>query len=165
MRACVRDAARLGALHSAGWRAAYAGIATQVFLDAFSPGARAAFFQRILPVTANEHYLIRVDGEDVGMMALGRSDDVDAGGRPCGELFALYLLPAWWGRGIGAQAMRFALNRLGALGYGDTLLEVVSENERAIRFYRRFGFVPDSAEEPFDMGRPVMERRYRLKRA
>lgn len=165
LRAGVDDAARLGALHSAGWRAAYAGIATEDFLRSFSPEARTAYFQRILLVTANEHYLICVDGEDAGMMALGASADVDAHGRPCGELIALYLLPAHWGCGIGSKAMHFALSRLGELGCGDTLLEVLSENERAIRFYSKFGFVPDSPEEPFDMGRPVMERKYRLPRA
>lgn len=164
-RATPADAARLGRVHSACWRAAYAGIATDAFLEAFTPEARAAFFARILPVTPNEHYLIEVDGADAGMIAIGAAGDDDIAGQDCGELIALYLLPAYWSRGIGAAAMDFSLARLRALGYGDTVLTVLCDNTRARRFYARYGFEPDSGPEPIELGVTLLEMQYRLKRS
>lgn len=157
VRAGVGDAALLGRMHALGWRATYRGIATDAFLAGFTPEKRAAFFARILPETHNEHYLLYWQGEPAGMMAVGPSDEAAGSG----ELHALYLLPDCQGRGIGRAAMDFAAERLKAMGFGDMVLTVISENHRAIRFYTCYGFVPDGPEEAFDMGREVMERRYR----
>lgn len=159
----VNDAAELGRIHALAWRAAYRGIATDAFLDGFTPEKRGAFFARILPGTVNEHYLLYMAGVAVGMLAIGPVQEETEATHGCGEVHALYLLPEGIGRGIGAGALQFAVERLRALGFGDIVLTVLSENARARAFYERFGFAPDSAEEPFDMGRPVMELRYRLK--
>lgn len=165
-RAGLEDAATLGKLHSLGWRAAYQGIMPDAFLAGFTPEKRAAFFTRILPATANEHYLLFRDDIPIGMLAIGPSDDPCPNEPPWGEVHALYLLPEAWGQGIGRKAMDFALRRLHALGYGDTTLTVLSDNHRALRFYRRYGFLADGAEEPFEVGGiSLMERRYRLPKA
>lgn len=163
-RAGVSDAPELGRIHSLAWRHAYKGIASDAFLEAFTPEKRAAFFARIIPKSAAEQYLL-YDGEDpIGLLALGPATEDVPEGANWGEVIALYLLPEGIGRGLGSQAMRFALDRLGTLGFGDTVLTVLSDNARAIRFYTSFGFAPDGDEETIELGRTLLERRYRLPR-
>ena len=165
VRATVADADVLGMLHAEGWRAAYRGLMPDAYLTAFTPEKRATFFRRILAATSNEHYLLLLDDTPTGMLALGTAQDASLAGQNIGEIHALYLLPAYYGRGIGHAALDFAIARLGAQGLGDTVLTVLSDNHRAVRFYTRHGFVPDSPEEPFEVGGvSLMERRYRLKR-
>lgn len=158
----LEDAPTLGRIHAYSWCAAYRGIATREYLADFTPEKRTAFFTRILPRTKNEHYLLHWNEQPVGMLAIGPAGDESLQHDNCAEIVALYLLPDYYGRGIGRAAMDFAVQRLKSLGYGDIILTVLSYNLRARRFYERYGFRPDSDDEPFWMGRYVMERRYRL---
>lgn len=165
MRATLADADTLGMLHAEGWRAAYRGLMPDEFLAAFTPEKRAAFFRRILATTPNEHYLLVMDETPAGMLALSPAQDASLAGQNCGEIQAVYLLPAYYGCGVGHVALEFAISRLGEQGFGDTVLTVLSDNHRAVAFYKRHGFVPDSPEEPFEVGGvSLMERRYRLRR-
>lgn len=54
------------------------------------------------------------------------------------EIDAMYLVPELQGKGLGKKLMEKALEWLGA--DGDIRLEVVSYNNNAINFYKRFGF-------------------------
>jgi ribosomal protein S18 acetylase RimI-like enzyme len=56
------------------------------------------------------------------------------------ELGQLYALPAYTGRGVGAQLMDWALGQARAGGHGAILLSVYAENFGAQRFYQRYGF-------------------------
>ena len=62
-----------------------------------------------------------------------------------GEVFALYVLSAFCGQGVGTALMDAALARLAQ--YPRVCLWVLKENKRAIRFYEKFGFRPDGAEK------------------
>jgi ribosomal protein S18 acetylase RimI-like enzyme len=61
------------------------------------------------------------------------------GDRPI-ELSRLYAVPTFIGRGIGAALMGAVLDEAGGLGGDVVWLGVWSLNERAIAFYRRWGF-------------------------
>lgn len=56
------------------------------------------------------------------------------------ELGQLYALPAYTGRGVGAQLMDWALGQARAGGHDAILLSVYAENFGAQRFYQRHGF-------------------------
>jgi ribosomal protein S18 acetylase RimI-like enzyme len=56
------------------------------------------------------------------------------------ELGQLYALPAYTGRGVGAQLMDWALGQARAGGHDAILLSVYAENFGAQRFYQRYGF-------------------------
>ena len=62
-----------------------------------------------------------------------------------GEIFALYVLGAFCGRGVGTALMDAALERLRQ--YPRVCLWVLKENRKAIRFYEKCGFRPDGAEK------------------
>ncbi len=55
------------------------------------------------------------------------------------KIRAMYLLPEYQGQGIGKQLMQKALTWLGDDKH--ISLEVVSYNDKAISFYKKFGFV------------------------
>ncbi len=81
--------------------------------------------------------LAEADGELVGFSVVGANRDPDA---PCPtELYAIYTRAACWGTGLGQQLWD-AVRPEQACS-----LWVLEDNERALGFYRRNGFVPDGA--------------------
>lgn len=158
-RAGLEDAALLGRLHSLGWRGAYQGIVSDDYLANFSPEKRTAYFERILPQGANEHYIAWLSDEAIGMLAHGKANDEDLGS-DCGEVFALYLLPAQYRKGYGRALMNFAASRLQSLGFARVALWVLEDNRRARRFYEAYGFKADGKREPITLGNTLWEMRY-----
>ena len=67
--------------------------------------------------------------------------DIDSRGRRALELRQLYVRAAHQGSGIAATLMDWGLAELRRRGAEDVYLSVWSGNERAKRFYARYGFV------------------------
>ncbi len=59
-----------------------------------------------------------------------------------GEVGLIGVLPAWRGRGLGREALRWGVNELRGRGAGRIVLAVEAANERATRLYRSHGFEP-----------------------
>jgi ribosomal protein S18 acetylase RimI-like enzyme len=59
-----------------------------------------------------------------------------------GTIENLYVRPEYRDRGIGAELMTTAEEKLAARGVDAVKLEVLAENEAARRFYRRHGYDP-----------------------
>lgn len=69
-------------------------------------------------------------------------DDTFPVGERWAEVFTLAVLPESRGAGIGSALMDAAEARLTAMGIGDVAVAAMVENEAALSFYRRRGFVP-----------------------
>jgi ribosomal protein S18 acetylase RimI-like enzyme len=67
------------------------------------------------------------------------------------ELVRLYVLPDWIGKGIGAKLLKRSLNAAFEDGYRSCWLRVWEGNERAISFYRNWGF-REVGSEPYWVG-------------
>jgi len=79
-----------------------------------------------------------------------------------GELLAIYVDPGYWGRGVGPLLMNEARGRLSAQGFAEAILWVLAGNERAERFYRADGWMPDGERREEEIwGATVDEVRYR----
>lgn len=147
--ATAADADAIGAVHVRSWQAAYEGLIPADFLAQLSAESRAASWARRIeaggPVLVAEE-----DGVIAGFAAYGD-----------GRLYALYLLPEYWGRGLG----RALHDRVVEDMSGDSaVLWVLATNERAKAFYVRQGWVADGASqtETIDDGRVTLEElRYR----
>jgi len=89
-------------------------------------------------------------------------DPLTAEGRAglVGELYALYIAPAWWSAGVGRELMSRALTGLRADGYQRVVLWVLTDNARARRFYEIAGFAPDGATNILTGLGGVQELRY-----
>ncbi len=68
-----------------------------------------------------------------------------------GELFALYVLPAWQGTGTGHLLWQHATTHLRQGGFTEMVLWVLDRNERARRFYEHEGAIAWT-ERPFPIG-------------
>ena len=79
-----------------------------------------------------------------------------------GEVYALYVLAEYYGKGAGTQLMKEALARLA--DYPETAVWVLKHNSRATAFYERFGFYFDGREEILELGAPVTAVRMILER-
>ena len=72
---------------------------------------------------------------------------------PHAEIWTVGVLPAYQGRGLGHQLLRWGVGRLRSLGVRDVVLSVNSRNEGALHLYEREGFVRQSTRERW--ARPV----------
>ena len=61
-----------------------------------------------------------------------------------GEIFALYVLADYYGKGVGRKLMDVGLEQI--KHFSQVRLWVLKENRRAIRFYEKCGFQPDGTE-------------------
>lgn len=144
------------------WQAAYRGIVPQAYLDAMSPAAEADRRRGRFP-TPGQH-VAETGGRVVGWAVIGpyRDEHGDAPAPGCGEIGALYVLPQWWGRGVGRELMAYVLGDLRRQGLAPVLLWVLTANDRARRFYERAGFRCDGASHDFELaGATLPEVRYR----
>ena len=146
-----------GYVHYRSWHEAYPGL-----VDA---GYHAGVTLEKCVETARrwpDNILVAKDGERVvGFAAYGAYRDASLPGH--GEVYALYVLAEYHGRGVGRALMDAALERLA--DYPKIALWVLEGNERAIRFYERYGFRFDGTRAEILLGTPNTELRMVYDRA
>ena len=124
-------------VHWRAWHEAYPGLVDQKYLDAFT----LEKCEKIAYRWPDDLFIAKHEGRVVGFVGCGdRGEEAP----DTGEIFALYVLSEYYGKGVARQLMEAALERL--KNYPQICLWVLKENERAIRFYRKCGFVPDGKE-------------------
>jgi ribosomal protein S18 acetylase RimI-like enzyme len=167
----LRDATPADARAIAGvlvrsWRAAYRGLLPDDVLADLSVSDRERFWSDILTARPAHTRIVVAAIEDavVGFAATGPPLVPDDRADPTlGDLYALYLDPDVWCRGIGARLHAAALDRLRSCGFTHAGLWVLDTNERASRFYIRHGWT-DTGRTQVDhgpAGTELHERRLR----
>jgi ribosomal protein S18 acetylase RimI-like enzyme len=81
----------------------------------------------------------------LGWIACGSCRDVGSSNQQA-EIWAVYVSPESWGRGVGSQLWLTASEELCAAGFTSCSLWVLAENSMAKKFYRSHGF--KAADEP-----------------
>jgi ribosomal protein S18 acetylase RimI-like enzyme len=138
-----RDAEAIARIHVRSWQAAYRGQLSDDYLDGLSVRDRLEQHRMALETPgAHRTWVAEEDGRVVGFAVTGPSQDADADERT-GELYAVYLDPDRYGRGIGKRLCDHALADLRERGFRAATLWVLETNERARRFYEREGWFPD----------------------
>ncbi len=92
------------------------------------------------------------DNSALGLPEASAADLAAAAGRL--EVAALYVADDWIGTGLGAALMRAALALAEQLHCTAVVLGVWEKNDRALAFYKRFGF-KEIGEHGFRMGETV----------
>jgi ribosomal protein S18 acetylase RimI-like enzyme len=137
------DAMEVAGVHVRSWQHAYRGLFPDEYLDGLRPEDRAARYtfeggaDQPLTIVALEDGVIR------GFAAIAAARGGTDG--KTGELLALYVDPAHWGRGVGRRLTVEARDRLTDQGFESAVLWVLKGNDRAERFYRSDGWMPDGA--------------------
>ena len=143
-------------VHYQAWQEAYAGLVSEAYLAALTPQRCEELARR-----APENTLIALkDGKVIGFTAFGICRDEDAA--ETGEIFALYVLAAFYGSGVGRRLMEEALARLAP--YRRVAVWVLEGNRRAIRFYEKCGFSLYGCTRTLRLGEPVTAVRMALHR-
>jgi len=144
-RADPADALAVAQVHVRSWRAAYRGLLPDAYLDGLRSEDRAQKYDFATTNPAKPHTLVAIEEQSiVGFATTAPAHDADLPGM--GELNALYVDPAFWGRGAGAALITAARSRLVAQGFCRAYLWLLKGNARADRFYRIDGWLPDGCE-------------------
>jgi ribosomal protein S18 acetylase RimI-like enzyme len=123
----------------------------ETFGTLYKPSDLAAFLENTHSLQAVEAQFDRPDiayrlaqtqaGAPIGFCKIGPlSLPADSQGKAAGELYQLYLFKAYHGLGVADTLMEWALTTLQSHGAQAVYLSVFSQNPRAQRFYRRYGF-------------------------
>jgi GNAT superfamily N-acetyltransferase len=155
------DAEAVERLRLAGWQTAYRGIMSDELLDGMvtDVGRRRRHLEGLPEGYAD--FVATSGGAVVGWIAAGPSRDPDRSGPRYGEIFACYVHPDWWRKGVGRLLMGRAVERLTQTGRDDITLWVLEANDRARRFYAELGFEPDGERKLWDQGETAPEVRLR----
>jgi len=143
-------------VHWKSWQEAYPGIVDRRYLDELTLEKCESIAYRW-----PDNIIIAKDGDSViGFVGYGkcRNDDLENSG----EVFAIYILSEYYGKGVGYSLMKAALAQLKE--YHRIAVWVLKNNKRAIRFYQHCGYSFDNREETIVLGSPVVEIRMTLER-
>ncbi len=148
-------------VHVRSWQAGYRGLLPDAYLDGLRAEDRAQHYRFGSEDVREPATVVAMEaGAICGFATTAPARDSDA--QEAGELFALYVDPEWWGRGIGAALISAARNRLVDLGFRSAVLWLLAGNARADRFYRIDGWAPDGSKRTDTLwGVTVDEVRYR----
>jgi GNAT superfamily N-acetyltransferase len=159
--ATAADADAVAAVQERGWQRAYRHVFPPDELD------RGGFIEverwrrrLVAPPTGWATFVADLDGEVAGFVCVGGSRDV----RRCGEVYAIYVDPEAWARGLGRALLARAEAEL-ARRWDVASLWVLEANDRARRFYAAAGWEPDGArkrETRFGVSAPEVRYRKRL---
>jgi ribosomal protein S18 acetylase RimI-like enzyme len=134
--ATPRDAKAIAEIHVATWQAAYKDLMPEDYLSKVSVEKRLAYWKEAIEFSEPQ-LLVATDGDEiVGFVGFDRSRD--AGTKSTvGEIWAMYVAPAHWGKGAGLALWDGAREGLKEEGCTQVTLWVLLRNERALRFYEQ----------------------------
>ncbi len=146
-------------VHWKAWQETYEGLIDREFL-----GARTLEMSRHWALWAFQNNIsthIAVDsGRVTGFADYGRyrGDDLD----DAGEVYAIYVLKEYYGKGVGRALMNAALREMDS--FRQVAVWVLEGNGRAIRFYTKCGYRFDGRKQVIRLGEDVTEARMILDR-
>lgn len=157
-QATPHDASDIATIRVESWRATYAGLVPQPFLDRLS--AKDETERRVAALADPPPLRFTLVAERAGTVVGFASGGPDRDDHPdCGEVYAIYVQPAQLGTGAGAALMTAAINAL-RTSFDEIGLWVLESNDRARRFYEKFGLTPTGERRVLDLEGPVPEVRH-----
>jgi ribosomal protein S18 acetylase RimI-like enzyme len=141
-QAASRDAGAIAAINEEAWRSAYQGVIPHLHLQRLI--ARSGSWSWRDRLTEGAQVLVLTFEEQVqGYASIGPARR--SGQFRAGEIFELYMRPAFQGVGLGGRLFDAARETLERQQYEGLVVWALAENENACRFYRRRGGQPVAA--------------------
>ena len=160
------DVPAMNRVRIASWRKAYAGIFPQDVLDNLSETAGIDRWRAEIESGQRTDLLYESDtGEILGFLTAGMSRDDDADPIRTGEIWAFYVHPDHWSKGVGRALWDYARTTEFA-GYRDVTVWTLLDNRIGRAAYVRLGFRLDLPHEGGMITRnwegvPLKQVRYR----
>lgn len=142
------DAVDIAHVHVRSWQQAYRDLLPHDYLsslDATLP-QRIGWWEQSIEAGEPQIRVALIDDRVVGWVSFGASRDKNANPGE-GEIMALYVVAEHWGTGVGRALWSHARGYLLDQGFLRVSLWVLSDNQRAVGFYRAAGLLPDPASE------------------
>jgi ribosomal protein S18 acetylase RimI-like enzyme len=152
-RAGGEDAAAIGAVFDAAVRAGWTYLGDMAAEPMFGPGD----WDRLVADHQPPNVLLVAVDDSAGVVGYTAVHPDD------GEMFLLFVHPAYAGRGIGRALLSAAHDALRAGGCTHAFLYVHEQNERALAVYTAAGYRPDGSDRVSDF-RGMRVRELRLVR-
>jgi ribosomal protein S18 acetylase RimI-like enzyme len=159
-KAVPDDALAIAKAHTASWRSAYRGLLPDERLERLDHVPGIGRFRETITNQSEIIYVAEDGNGIIGFLSLGPCRDPGADRATTGELYALYLIPEYWRKGIGRIMWYQAVRLLVSGGYSHAVLWVFEGNERARMFYEAMGFVADGTTKIVNLGAPANAVRY-----
>lgn len=137
----IGDEAAITNVHIKSWQAAYKGILPDELLTNLSYDNRLKQWERAIHQPADDYglFVAENDANDIiGFAACGRSRSLDKFPEYAGELYAIYLLPDEFRKGIGRQLTDHVIRHLKSRKHHSMMIWVLEDNE-ACQFYKKVG--------------------------
>ncbi|RYZ11706.1 MAG: GNAT family N-acetyltransferase [Comamonadaceae bacterium] len=140
--ATLRDSRAVAEVHALTAKAAYRGIIPDDELTALAPGTREAKWREAIEFSEPQVHVATLDDEIVGFVGFDRSRDPKTPATT-GEIWAIYVKPEHWDRGVGVALWDAARDGLEEEGCTVVTLWLPLRNDRALRFAELAGFKRD----------------------
>lgn len=135
-KAFPTDAAAIARVHVDSWRTTYKGILPDSYLDALSYSDREDLWKRNM--NSQQVYLAETGAGEIVGFSVGGKERSGKYPNYDGELYAIYLLKEYQGRGAGRKLMEAVVTNLKALGCNSMVVLVLEDNP-AVDFYQGMG--------------------------
>lgn len=140
-----------GYVHWKSWHETYTGLVDPAYMEKLT-------LEKCIETAYRwpQNLLVAKDGSKViGFVGYGvhRDDTIT----DCGEVFSIYVLAAYHGQKVGYELMNAAFEKLA--DYDKVAVWVLKGNDKAIRFYEKYGFRFDGTEKEIMLGTPNTELR------
>jgi len=132
------DAPAIARVHVDTWRTTYRSIVPDAYLRALSYKDREALWSRVLAAADSQVVFVAADeqGTIIGFANGGPEQSQDP--IYAGEIYAIYVLDAYHGQGVGRWLMGAVAGRLAGQGMTSLLVWVAADNP-ARHFYETLG--------------------------
>lgn len=146
----VDEIDRKGYVHYKSWQETYVGLIDSEYLYNMTEEKCKAIAHKW-----TDNILVAKDDKVIGFVGYGKCRDDTLS--DCGEIFAIYVLADYYGQKVGYELMNAAFEKLAA--YKHIAVWVLKGNERAIKFYERYGFRFNGTEQEVKLGTSNTELR------
>ncbi len=140
--AAPEDSRAIAQAHVETWRVAYKGIVPDAYLATLSVERREPMWRERLAARPPGHQTVvgLAGGAVVGFSSVGPMRGEMAG--YTGEIYAIYVLPAYWKTGLGRELFLTSARFLASVGHLNMGLWVLEDNAQGRAFYERMGGKP-----------------------
>ena len=144
--ATLEDAPAIARAHVAAWSEAYAGVVPEGFLASLSYKQRRARWEASLAENRETVLIEEREGQLAGVIAFGPSHDPDRDGTETGEIYVLFVAPAFWRKHVGTSLIEEAERRIARVGARRLTHWVIARHVAGRRFCEHAGFRSDGAQ-------------------
>ncbi len=138
-RACAGDAAAIARVEVETWRETYAGVLPDRMLLGMSERRLTAGWRDAMARAGARQQIVVADCRGAGVVGFGSCGAMRTGALPYdGEVFTLYVLPDYQGRGIGRALLAKLFATLTGAGGRSALIWVLADNPSRF-FYHAMG--------------------------